>query len=146
MAGYYNGFTPAQRARVGRLLRKAREVGEIPVPQVCEACGSNAKVGGHNEDYDNPYDPYHVCYVCHMMLHNRYTAWERWQSYLALLDQGAVFKPITTWLGFRAVYLQYDLETLVVEWGEPRPPSFLHALLKEPGVMPDPLPVPAHLR
>lgn len=74
----YNGFSPAERNRGGRILKKAIEDGIIPDPMNCSCCLCGQDKGirhYHNEDYseENIFeDARVVCWRCHMMIHTRF--------------------------------------------------------------------------
>lgn len=70
-AGWYNGFTMAERRAANPLLRAARAAGHLNAPQECSICGvvqstvAPIRLEWHIEDYRNHLRPYAICHGCH---------------------------------------------------------------------------------
>ncbi len=107
----YNGFTPSQRSKAGRWLRKHWEEGTLERPMQCEACEQRGVVDAHAEDYSEPYGPhvgeFPLCYACHMMLHCRFRSPDHWESYMHQVDAGRQPARFETrhWHRFQRLYL-----------------------------------------
>lgn len=73
----YNGFTPQERERGGRIIREAVKRGELPnqMESPCTICGQDKGIRHyHCEDYSPENilnDCRVVCWRCHMMIHKR---------------------------------------------------------------------------
>ncbi len=83
----YNGFSPAERERAGRIQTRAFRDGH-PKPTACRACGYTHGVIAHLEDYDRPLEAIlPLCGACHRVVHARFTQPDpfrlRWEAILA---------------------------------------------------------------
>lgn len=97
----YNGFSPAHRMRALAFYKTERAAGRKIAPTVCDGCGqTKGVIAPHSEDYSEPFGDnigaYGLCYRCHMMIHCRFRARQAWQTYLQLLEDGAMFRPLYT--------------------------------------------------
>lgn len=112
MSGWYNGFSPQQRARGGNYYNKQKKAG-LRNPTVCQACGQTGGVNGHSEDYSEPFGPhigeYELCYTCHMMVHCRTRNPLAWKAYREAVEAGATFEANLTrnFRGFCASFLTH---------------------------------------
>ncbi len=100
MAGHYNGFTPAQRAKAFRWFKGEIEAGQRPAkPTRCEVCGQlEGSLMWHSEDYSEPYGPHigehGLCFRCHMAIHCRFRNRAAWAAYREAIEQGRQFRPV----------------------------------------------------
>lgn len=84
----YNGFSPEERRRGDRILKKAIKEGKIPDPmtQPCAMCGQTKGIRHyHCEDYSPEnilQDATVLCWRCHMMLHTRFWHPKSWHKYM----------------------------------------------------------------
>ena len=90
---YYNGYSPAERSRRNRELRRqrgSRPRGSVKGP--CEICGDpQPPFDTHAEDCSWPYKPSGrvMCHVCHRRkLHGRFAHPLNWQAYCAHVRRG----------------------------------------------------------
>jgi hypothetical protein len=109
---HYNGFTPYQRTKAYRWLKREYADGRRSPPTSCDGCGqTEGIIEAHSEDYSEPYGDhigqFGFCYRCHMMLHNRIRAPEVWTRYKAEVAAGVTFTPflVRDWWSFRAQHL-----------------------------------------
>lgn len=55
-----------------RKVRKAVLSGKLIRPSHCQICNIEAKVHGHHEDYNRPFDVIWMCSKCHLYHHQKY--------------------------------------------------------------------------
>lgn len=72
----YNANMRAWQARQGAEARRAKaavgkavKAGEMIRPLWCEACGADARLQGHHDDYSKPLDVRWLCKACHARHH-----------------------------------------------------------------------------
>jgi hypothetical protein len=87
---WYNGYSPQERAAMGRASFPA-----FARQPPCRMCGdpSPAVMETHAEDYARPYRweapaAYPLCRVCHRRLHARFNSPENWGAFLQFLRRG----------------------------------------------------------
>jgi hypothetical protein len=92
---WYNGYSPKERARADRVIRRDRAVGKLLPGSSCALCGDpSAKLDLHSEDYSEPYRfippaAYWVCISCHRNhLHKRFGRAAAWATFLAHVRRG----------------------------------------------------------
>lgn len=93
--GWYNGFTPNERGKVGRWQNKQYAAG-FPRPTECDSCGqTQGLIIHHCEDYGEPFGDhiwqFPLCYRCHIMLHCRFFAGDAFEEYVKLVESGYQF-------------------------------------------------------
>jgi hypothetical protein len=93
--GWYNGFTPNERGKVGRWQNKQYAAG-FPRPTECDSCGqTQGLIIHHCEDYGEPFGnhiwQFPLCYRCHIMLHCRFFAGDAFEEYVKLIEAGYQF-------------------------------------------------------
>lgn len=98
--GWYNGYTPNERGKVGRWQNKQYAAG-YPRPAECDSCGqSQGLLFHHCEDYGEPYGAhiwqFPLCYRCHIMLHCRFFAGDAFEEYVKLVEKGYQFSAMHT--------------------------------------------------
>lgn len=106
---YYNGFSPQERMKGFRLVKKAIAEGKIPEAKTLGCCLCGQKSGiimYHSEDYSldkivGQVRP--LCWTCHMMLHSRFRHPKSWTKYKAERKAGQVSPPV-----FRHDFSQLD--------------------------------------
>lgn len=59
----------ALQVRVAGLINMRIRRGLLRRPDRCSECGQEARVDGHHEDYDKPYEVEWLCRSCHMKRH-----------------------------------------------------------------------------
>lgn len=93
MVFYYNGYSPNERSRRVRSLRKEHgTVRPISSAEVCEICGDpEGPFDYHSEDCSWPYrrTGYCLCRVCHRQkLHRRFASPDNWATFCAHVGRG----------------------------------------------------------
>ena len=93
MALYYNGYSPAERNRRFRALRKEHGSAKAVTSSViCEICGDpSGPFDHHSEDCSWPYrrGGYRMCRVCHRQkLHRRFASPTNWAAFCAHVARG----------------------------------------------------------
>jgi len=58
-----------ERVRCRELLKKAKIVGKLQVPNRCQRCNKKTKLHAHHKDYSRPLDVEWYCRPCHRQLH-----------------------------------------------------------------------------
>ena len=96
--GWYNGYTPNERGKVGRWQNKQYAAG-FPRASECDSCGQTEGLLFHHcEDYGEPYGAhiwkFPLCYRCHIMLHCRFFAGDAFLGYTKLVEAGYQFSPM----------------------------------------------------
>jgi hypothetical protein len=92
---WYNGFSPAQRARAGRWISREVKAGRLSWPSSCMICGrTDGRFQLHAEDYGEPFGPqtsqFGVCARCHQQIHRRFTDPVRYAAYADVVERGAL--------------------------------------------------------
>lgn len=92
---WYNGFSPAQRARAGRWINREVKAGRLAWPASCVICGrTNGPFQVHAEDYSEPFGPqtcrFGVCVRCHQQIHRRFGEPTRFAAYADTVARNAL--------------------------------------------------------
>lgn len=138
MAGWYNGFSPEQRARGGKFHKAQIRQGIKPEkPTHCDGCGvTNGYLQWHSEDYSEPFGDhigqYGLCYICHMMIHCRHKNPSKWFAYAQLIEEGGQYVPYESanWPAFRESFLLGVAEKPEGIYGDQHPNSLILKLFK----------------
>lgn len=101
-AGWYNGFTLAERRAANPLLRTARASGLLEAPKTCSVCSIVQSVAApirmewHLEDYRVYLQPYAICHGCHWALHARFERPQRWAKLISQCPDNSWVHKLTT--------------------------------------------------
>jgi hypothetical protein len=93
MGLYYNGYSPNERSRRVRALRKERTaIKSVASMGPCEICGDpEGPFDHHSEDNSWPYrlNEYRLCRICHRQkLHRRFSSPNNWAAFCAHVRRG----------------------------------------------------------
>lgn len=125
-AGWYNGFSPAERSAKFRTLKHLVSRGELAnATGPCELCGDpDSPVEYHSEDYAAPFRweapaMRVLCRHCHRgKLHGRFVRESTWQVFLAHVRRGGYARDLRSasiaaeLRSFRLASLNGELATL----------------------------------
>lgn len=94
----YNGFTPAERMKGDRIIKKAISEGKLEPPTECIFCGQKEGIlHYHCEDYTPETileNCMCMCWRCHMILHSRYRNREAFDKYIEEISNGKRYPPV----------------------------------------------------
>ena len=99
MGLYYNGYSPNERSRRNRAVRKERRLGKNIVSNgPCDICGDpEGPYDYHAEDCSWPYklNEFCLCRVCHRQkLHRRFSSQHNWTAFCAHVRRGGYGRDI----------------------------------------------------
>jgi hypothetical protein len=86
--GYYNGFSKAERKRLGNFQSRSMRSGALTRPTRCYVCGQSGTVLAHLEDYRVWGDYFPMCLSCHKALHERYRTPGLFEQWIDMLNAG----------------------------------------------------------
>lgn len=128
----YNGFTPQQRSKAGRWIRRQRANGlRAPHTQCCACLREGGSVAGHSENYSFPYGPhigeYGLCFPCHMAVHHRFKMPDQWNAYRFQVAQGRRYPDMTQYGRWIVLFKGHGYNPPVVQ--DPCSSTWLDTLL-----------------